>query len=338
MAGVILGIIARRLMVAIPMMLVVSVMIFVVLRMLPADPLAMSLPPNATQEEAEAMRRELGLDRPIMEQYAIWLGHLVEGDLGRSIAFRQSVLDLIATTLPATIELVFLGLLLGISVGVAGGLFMFHVRGTRKEPAADLVSTILMSIPEFLWAIFLILGLGVALDLLPFIGRISPEFKVERHTGFLLLDTLLSGQFDAFVNVLMHMILPTMALALALSPLVMRVLRSSLLETILEDYVTMARLRGLSERRILLRHALKNAALPTLSLIGVQAGFLFGGTLLVEVIYSYPGLGNMMVEAVRNQDLPIIQGVALTYCLVVLFLNAMVDIAYLVLNPRLRPQ
>ena len=134
------------------------------------------------------------------------------------------------------------------------------------------------------------------------------------------------------------MILPTLALALALSPLVMRVLRSSLLETILDDYVTMARLRGLSERRILIRHALKNAALPTLSLIGVQAGFLFGGTLLVEVIYSYPGLGNMMVEAVRNQDLPIIQGVALTYCLVVLVLNALVDIAYLVLNPRLRPQ
>ena len=338
MAGIILGIFVRRLMVAVPMMLVVSVMIFVVLRLLPADPLAMSLPPNATYEEAEAMRRALGLDRPILEQYAIWLGNLVEGDLGRSIAFRQSVFGLIATTLPATIELVFLGLVVGIAVGVAGGLLMFHVRGTGKEPVADLMSTILMSIPEFLWAIFLILGFGVALDLLPFIGRISPEYTVERQTGFLLIDTLLSGQLGGFVNVLTHMVLPTLALALALAPLVMRVLRSSLLETILDDYVTMARLRGLSERRILLRHALKNAALPTLSLIGVQAGFLFGGTLLVEVIYSYPGLGNMMVEAVRNQDLPIIQGVALTYCLVVLFLNALVDIAYLVLNPRLRPQ
>jgi peptide/nickel transport system permease protein len=338
MAGVILGIIVRRLMVAIPMMLVVSVMIFVVLRLLPTDPLAMSLPPNATHEEAEAMRRALGLDRPIMEQYVIWLGHLVQGDLGRSIAFRQSVFGLIAATLPATIELVFCGLVAGIAVGIAGGLLMFHVRNTRKEPVADLVSTILMSIPEFLWAIFLILGFGVALDLLPFIGRISAEYTVPRVTGFLLLDTLLSGQIGGFVNVLTHMVLPTLALALALSPLVMRVLRSSLLETILDDYVTMARLRGLSERRILLRHALKNAALPTVSLIGVQAGFLFGGTLLVEVIYSYPGLGNMMVEAVRNQDLPIIQGVALTYCLVVLMLNAFVDIAYLVLNPRLRPQ
>jgi dipeptide transport system permease protein len=338
MAGVILGIIIRRLLVAIPMMLVVSIMIFVVLRLLPTDPLAMSLPPNATHAEAEAMRHDLGLDRPIMEQYVIWLGHLVQGDLGRSIAFRQSVFGLIATTLPATIELVFCALVVGIAFGLLGGLLMFHVRGTRKEPVADLASTVLMSIPEFLWAIFLILGFGVALDLLPFIGRISPGISVTRHTGFLLLDTLLSGSFAGFVDVLTHMILPTLALALALSPLIMRVLRSSLLETILDDYVTMARLRGISERRILIRHALKNAALPTLSLIGVQAGFLFGGTLLVEVIYSYPGLGNMMVEAVRNQDLPIIQGVALTYCLVVLVLNAMVDIAYLVLNPRLRPQ
>jgi peptide/nickel transport system permease protein len=338
MAGVVLGIIVRRLLVAIPMMLVVSIMIFVVLRLLPTDPLAMSLPPNATHAAAEAMRHSLGLDKPIMEQYVIWLGHVVQGDLGRSIAFRQSVFGLIETTLPATIELVVCALVVGIAFGVAGGLLMFYVRGTRKEPVADLFSTILMSIPEFLWAIFLILALGVALDLLPFIGRISPEYKVPTITGFLLLDTLLSGQVRAFLDVVTHMILPTLALALALSPLVMRVLRSSLLETILEDYVTMARLRGISERRILVRHALKNAALPTLSLIGVQAGFLFGGTLLVEVIYSYPGLGNMMVEAVRNQDLPIIQGVALTYCLVVLMLNALVDIAYLGLNPRLRPQ
>jgi len=338
MVATILRIIFRRLLVAVPMMLVVSMMIFVVLRLLPADPLAMSLPPNATTAEAEAMRAALGLDRPVAEQYLIWLGHLLQGDLGRSIQFRQSVSSLIATTLPATIELVISALVTGIALGIAGGLVMFHVRGTRKEPMADLASTVLMSIPEFLWAIFLILGFGVALDLLPFIGRIAPDYTVVRRSGFLLLDTLLAGQLAAFLDALTHMILPTLALALALAPLIMRVLRSSLLETILEDYITMARLRGLSERRILIWHALKNAALPTLSLIGVQAGFLFGGTLLVEVIYSYPGLGNMMVEAVRNQDLPIVQGVALTYCLVVLLLNAMVDIAYLVLNPRLRPQ
>jgi peptide/nickel transport system permease protein len=139
-----------------------------------------------------------------------------------------------------------------------------------------------------------------------------------------------------FVDALKHMILPSLALGIAFSPTIMRVLRSSLLDVYHEDYVHQARLRGLSERRILLHHALKNAILPTLSLMGVQFGFLFGGTLLIEVIYSYPGLGNLMVDAVRNADLPIIQAVGLTYCVVVLFINTVVDAAYVILNPKLR--
>jgi peptide/nickel transport system permease protein len=134
----------------------------------------------------------------------------------------------------------------------------------------------------------------------------------------------------------LHLVLPALALAIGLAPLIMRVLRSSLLEVILDDYVTQARLRGVPERTILLRHALRNAALPTVSLIGVQAGFMFGGTVLVEVIFGYPGLGNLMVDAVRNHDLPVIQAVALVYCLLVLGINALVDVLYLVINPKLR--
>jgi peptide/nickel transport system permease protein len=195
-----------------------------------------------------------------------------------------------------------------------------------------------MSVPEFLWAILLILGLGVGLRLLPFIGRVDAQITVPTVTHFLLLDSLIAGKPGAVASVLAHLALPALALALALAPLIMRVLRSSLIDTYAEDYITLARLRGLSERRILWRHALKNAALPTLSLIGVQAGFMFGGTLLVEVIYSYPGIGSLMVDAVRNNDLPLIQGVAVTYCIVVLAINTAVDIGYLVLNPRLRRQ
>jgi ABC-type dipeptide/oligopeptide/nickel transport system permease component len=193
-------------------------------------------------------------------------------------------------------------------------------------------------VPEFLWAILLILSLGVGLRLLPFIGRVDAQISVPPLTHFLLLDSLIAGPPGAFLSVLAHLALPALALALALAPLIMRVLRSSLIDTYAEDYITLARLRGLSERRILWRHALKNAALPTLSLIGVQAGFMFGGTLLVEVIYSYPGIGSLMVDAVRNNDLPLIQGVAVTYCIVVLVINTAVDIGYLVLNPRLRRQ
>ncbi len=332
-----LGILIRRLAAAIPILLVVSALVFVVLRLIPADPLGMSLPPNATQEDVEIMRHEMGLDRPIPEQYAIWLGHIVRGDLGVSSHFRQSVAGLIATALPTTLELVACGLFLGVLLGMVCGLFMFAWRGKLGEQVTDIGSVVVMSIPEFLWAIFLILGVGVGLRLLPFIGRVDPQVIVPNVTGFLLIDSLLAGPAK-FASVVAHLVLPASALALALAPLIMRVLRSSLIDTYVEDYVTLARLRGLSERRILLRHALKNAALPTVSLIGVQAGFMFGGTLLVEVIYTFPGIGNLMVEAVRNHDLPLIQGIALVYCVIVLVINTVVDIAYLGLNPKLRRQ
>ncbi len=336
MGSEILGIVVRRILVAIPLILLVSVLVFVVLRLIPADPLAMAVPPNATKADIEAMRREMGLDLPIMEQYVRWLGQLLSGNFGRSIAFGQPVLTLVAQSLPATIELAFLSALLATVIGIAGGLLMYYLRGGIGEQITDLSSTFMMSIPEFLWGLFLILVVGVSLNMLPFAGRLEAGVTVPTVTGFLLLDALISGQVGAFFDALKHMILPCLALALGTAPLVMRILRSSLLEVSHEDYITMARLRGLSERQILLKHAFKNAFLPTLTLMGVQFGFLFGGTLLVEVIFSYPGLGNLMVEAVRNTDLPIIQGVALIYALAVLIINLLVDISYLTLNPKLR--
>ncbi len=336
MGSEILGIVFRRILVAIPLILLVSILVFVVLRLIPADPLAMAVPPNATKADIEAMRHEMGLDLPIMEQYVIWLGQILSGNFGRSIAFGQPVLTLIGQSLPATIELAFLSAVLATVIGIAGGLLMYYLRGGIGEQVTDLSSTFMMSIPEFLWGLFLILVVGVSLDLLPFAGRLEAGQTVPKATGFLLVDALISGQIDVFGNALEHMILPCLALALGTAPLIMRILRSSLLEVSHEDYITMARLRGLSERQILLRHAFKNAFLPTLTLMGVQFGFLFGGTLLVEVIFSYPGLGNLMVEAVRNTDLPIIQGVALVYALAVLIINLFVDLSYLTLNPKLR--
>jgi ABC-type dipeptide/oligopeptide/nickel transport system permease component len=335
MVGSGLGILYRRFLIALPTILVVSILIFVVLRLLPADPLAMSMPPNATQQEMAEMRHQMGFDRGIPEQYAIWLGRIARGDFGTSIQFRRSVSDLILTALPTTLELVATGLALGIPLGLGCGLLMFSWRGTLKEQAADVGSIVVMSIPEFLWAILLILGFGVALRMLPFIGRMDAQITVPRTTGFLLIDTLLAGDLGAFRSAVEHLALPAFSLALAITPLIMRVLRSSLFDTYVDDYITLARLRGLSERRILLCHALKNAALPTVSLIGVQAGFMFGGTLLVEVIFTLPGIGNLMVQALRNQDLPLIQGIALVYCVIVLVVNTVVEVAYLGLNPRL---
>ncbi len=326
---------AGRLVSAVPLMAIVSVMIFVILRMLPSDPIAMLLPPNATVEDAARLRAAYGLDEPLYEQYAIWIGGVLRGDFGVSIHLHQPVGDLLRNTLPATIELVVASAVIGITLGLGGGLLLFALRGTLGEHIGDFVSIAILSLPEFLWSILLLLVFGVALAILPFMGRLDPGIMVPSVTGFLIIDSIFAGP-DALASALSHMALPALSLGIAFSPLVMRVVRTALLEIQREDYVDMARARGLGPLRVLLNHQLRNAAIPTVSLIGVQVAFLFGGTMLVEVIYSYPGLGNLMVEAVKAQDLPLIQAVALSYCAVVLILNAAVDASYLVLNPRLR--
>lgn len=336
MFATIAKLLARRILVSIPILLLVSMLLFMILRVLPVDPAAMSLPPNATIEEIEAKRVEMGLTLPLPQQYAIWLSQVAHGDFGTSIQLRTSVTRLIGQTLPATIELAVLAMAIASALGIAGGLLLFYLRGTRSETVLDVGSIALLSLPEFLWGLFLILLFGVWFEFLPFTGVLSAGYQKPDITGFLLVDSLIAGQFATFWNAVQHLILPAFALGVSFSPPIMRVLRSSLLDVYQDDYIHQARLRGLSERRILIGHALKNAILPTLSLMGVQFGFLFGGTLLIEIIYSYPGMGNLMVDAIRNTDLPIIQAVGLTYCVVVLVISILVDSLYLILNPKLR--
>jgi peptide/nickel transport system permease protein len=336
MITTVLKLFARRLLAAIPILLVVSALLFCVLRVLPVDPAAMSLPPSASIAEIEAKRREMGLDRPLSQQYLIWLKGALQGDFGSSIQFRRQAGSLVAESLPATIELAVAAMVIAAILGFGGGLLLYRLRNTVFEVVADLGSILLLSIPEFLWGLILLFLFGVMLQLLPFTGRLSPGLSQPHVTGFLLLDALIAGRFDIFWSALRHLVLPATALGLAFSPAIMRVLRSSLFDVYQEDYIEQARLRGLSENRILIGHALRNAALPTLTLAGVQFGFLFSGTLLVEVIYSYPGMGNLMVDAVRNADLPLIQTVGLTYCIVVLLINTVIDGLYVLLNPKLR--
>lgn len=336
MIATVLKLFARRLLAAIPILLVVSALLFCVLRVLPVDPAAMSLPPSASIAEIDAKRREMGLDQPLSQQYLIWLKGALHGDFGSSIQFRRQAGALVAQSLPATIELAVVAMVIATILGFGGGLLLFRLRNSVFEVIADLGSILLLSIPEFLWGLILLFLFGVMLQLLPFTGRLSPGLSQPHITGFLLLDALIAGRFDIFWSALQHLFLPAMALGLAFSPAIMRVLRSSLFDVYQEDYIEQARLRGVSENRILIGHALRNAALPTLTLAGVQFGFLFSGTLLVEVIYSYPGMGNLMVDAVRNADLPLIQTVGLTYCIVVLLINTVIDGLYVLLNPKLR--
>ena len=337
MIWTLVGLLWRRFLISLPLLLVVSIVLFVVLRALPTDPVAMMLPPTASKEDVAAMRAAYGFDKPLPVQYEMWLSGALHGDLGLSTASRTPVSRMLADAAPATLELVLCGVTVGCLIGLAGGLAMYGWRGRLLESAADVSSTVMMSLPEFLWALTFVLCLGVWIPLLPFIGRINPSIHLPPGgTGFFLYDTLAAGNFPGFLDVVRHLTLPVFAVALPFAPGIMRVLRSSLLDVGNEEYVRLARLRGIGARRILVHHMLRNAALPTISLIGVQAGFMFGGTLLVEIIFAWPGLGNMMVTAVRNQDLPLIQGIVLCYSVIVLVLNLLVDASYLALNPKLR--
>ena len=326
----------RRVLVAVPILLLVSFLLFAALRLLPIDSAAMSLPPTATLAELADKRHAMGLDQPIPAQYAIWLDDALSGRFGVSNALRRDAGALVIQALPATIELALSAMLTATIIGLGGGLLLFRVRGTWMEAAGDLGSTLMMSVPDFMWALLLLLAFGVVIPILPFMGRLDAGISVQRATGFLLIDSALSGKVAVLLSALRHMVLPALALGLAFAPPIARVLRSSLLDVYHDDYIRQARQRGIGETRVLLRHALKNAILPTLTLMGVQFGFLFGGTLLIEVIYGYPGIGNLMVDAVRNADLPVIQTVGLAYCVMVLLISMSVDGLSIVLDPRAR--
>jgi ABC-type dipeptide/oligopeptide/nickel transport system permease component len=331
-----LKIMARRLATLPIMLLIVSIVVFAVLRAIPSDPIAMIVPPGATQADIESIRQTYGFNLPLPQQYLLWLEHALTGDLGQSIYFREPVTTLLAKAFPATAELATTSLLLALLLSIPGGLFLYRLKSTASRIAAELGIVTALSVPSFLWAIFFILLFGVAFPILPFTGRISGNTILPDITGFALIDLLLTLRLHDWLDAALHLLLPSLALALSFAPPVIRVLRSSLLDTEREDYVTYARQRGVPERDVLISHMLRNAALPTITLIGLQFGFLFGGTLLVEIIFSFPGLGSLTVQAVRNHDLPLLQGAALVFCVVVLLTNTIVDALYVILNPRLR--
>jgi ABC-type dipeptide/oligopeptide/nickel transport system permease component len=326
----------RRLLIALPTLLGVAIIVFVLMRVVPGNPIAMMTPPGATEADIERLRALYGLDKPVPEQFAIWLGQVAEGDFGTSISQRRSVLALIAERLPATLELALaamtVAVLLGVVLAVAGTWW----GGRWPEAVIDGITGLVLAIPDFLWALIFILVFGVLVAVLPISGRIDPRLAFDFVTQFYLAESLLRGAFGVFATLLAHLVLPAAALALPLTAVITRVLKSSLAEAMTQDYVRMAAVRGFSRLRIIVGEALGNALIPTVTLTGVQFTFLIGGTVLVERIFAYPGIGNMAIGAVIDRDLPLIQGLVLTFALLFIAINLAVDMSYALLNPRLR--
>lgn len=328
--------IVTRLLLALVTLAGVAVIVFILLRAVPGDPIAMMIAPGATDADIANLRARYGLDKPLFDQFLIWAGDLLRGDFGTSISLRQDVLSLIAGRLPATLELAFLSLLIAVLVGGGTAILSTRLRERRAETVIDSANGFLLAIPEFIWAMAFVFLLGVIWPILPVSGRIDPVSDPGFTTEFLLLESLLRFRFSITGDVLSHMAMPAFALALPLAAVIARVLKSALLEAMEQEYVLLARLKGYGEFALIWREALRNAVLPALALTGVQFTFMLGGTVIVERIFAYPGLGNMAIDAVINRDLPLIQGLVLTFGLMFILINLAVDLLAVAINPRLR--
>jgi ABC-type dipeptide/oligopeptide/nickel transport system permease component len=314
----------------------VAIVVFVLVRVAPGDPIAMMIGPGASPQDIADMRALYGLDKSIPAQFAIWLGHVLRGDFGTSISLRESVTSIVFGRLPATLELAFLALAIAVLVGGVMALLAARWRGTPTEAGVDLFNGIALSVPDFLWGLTFILLFGVAIPIFDISGRVTPTLELPFVTPFYLLESIVRLRFDLTLDLLGHMLMPALALALPLAAVISQILKTSLKEVMHQDYVLIARTKGFSETYVLLHEALRNAVTPSLTVIGVQFTFLIGGTVIVERLFSYEGLGNLAIDAVVNRDLPLIQGIVLLFAVIFVGVNLAVDVCYVALNPKLR--
>jgi len=314
----------------------VAVIVFVVIRVVPGNPIAMMLPPGATDGDVARLTALYGLDKSIFRQFLIWAGGVLQGDFGTSITTRQPVLGLVLGRLPATLELSVMALVIATVIGGFAALTGTRLRGTRSEAAIDVANGMALSVPDFLWGLVLILLFGVLWPVFNISGRVTPSIDLPFTTNFYLFESLVRLRPDLWWDIVSHMLLPALALAIPLAAIIGQVLKQSLKETMHLDYVTLSRTKGYSESHVITREALPNAVLPALTLVGVQFTFLIGGTVITERIFSYPGIGNLAIDAVINRDLPLIQGLVLTFGVIFIIVNMLVDALTMWLNPRLR--
>lgn len=329
--------ILERVLYAIPIMLGVAIIVFVSVRLTPGDPVDIMMGQGGaiSTGEIEQLRSEFHLDKPIATQLWYFLRDAGQGDLGFSYIKKQSVGKLIKDRLPATIELAAGALIFALAVAFPIGV-MSAVRQNSWLDRLSMGTAFLgISMPSFWLGIVLILIFGVWLRWLPVQGRIDPNIDLEVITGFYALDSILTQNWEALKSTIAHLILPSITLGAAVAAIVARVLRSSMLETLRTDYVHLARAKGAPEGTVVRKHALRNALIPTVTVVGLQVGVLLGGNMIVETVFGWPGLGRMVVEAIFNRDFPLVQGAVMVYAFTFVIANLIVDVLYTYLNPRI---
>jgi dipeptide transport system permease protein len=329
--------IVTRLSLIIPTFIGITFLAFVLIRLVPGDPIeTLAGERGIDPVRHEALRKEYGFDRPLMVQYAIYIGRLLHGDFGSSIITHEPVLREFKALFPATIELGVSAILMALVIGLPAGMLAAVKRNSILDHGVMGASLTGYSMPIFWWGLLLILLCSVQLGLTPVSGRIAVLYFVEPVTGFLLIDTLLSDQKGAFLSAVQHLILPTIVLGTVPLAVIARMTRSAMLEVLGEDYIRTARAKGLPPSRVIGLHALRNALIPVVTVIGLQVSVLFTGAILTETIFSWPGVGKWLIEAINRRDYPVLQGGALLIGLVVMAINLLVDVLYGTINPRIR--
>ncbi len=328
--------IIRRLLSLIPTLLGVSIIVFLFLRMIPGDPALALAGEHATEENVQRIREEFGLDRPLHEQYFTYMGKVLRGDLGRSILSKRPISDEIRVRFPATVELSVCALAVALIVGVPAGMISATKRNSIIDNVAMVGSLLGISMPIFWLGLMLNWFFAVQLGWLPSVTRLDSGIELQRITNLLIVDSILTGNPEALLNAIQHLILPAIALGTIPMAIIARMTRSAMLEVLEQDYVRTARAKGLRERVVIARHALKNALLPVITIVGLQVGVLLSGAVLTETIFAWPGIGRWLYLSILSRDYPIVQGMALFITVLFLIINLLVDLSYAIVDPRIR--
>jgi peptide/nickel transport system permease protein len=333
--------IAERALRLVAVLLAITIVSFLFMKSIPGDPVAIRLGDHASPAQVAALRTAFGLDKPWFVQLGLYLDHAARGDLGRSIIDDQSVLSKLSQYFPATIELAMAAMIVAIALGVPIGIVAALRWRTSVDAAATSLALLGVSIPVFWLGWMLVYLLSVVpshwgLNLFPVSGRLSLQYDVRPITHLLVLDALLEGNLRAAGDALWHLALPALTLGTIPLAIVAKVTRSGMLEVLRSDYVRTARAKGLSEWAVVVRHALRNALVPIITVIGLQTGLLLGGAVLTENVFAWPGVGRLAFDAISNRDMPVVNGCILLFAGAFVVVNALVDVLYAAANPRIR--
>jgi peptide/nickel transport system permease protein len=341
MGGGLRAYVLTRLVLTVPMLFVLLTVVFVLLHVAPGDPVLAIAPPAAPQATIDALRHQLGLDKPLWQQYLDYMSGVLRLDLGASLIYRgQQVTDRIAATFPATLELTLAATALAIVVGVGVGALAGARRGSRLDVGARLFGIVVYSMPVFWLGILLILLFSTTLHWLPSGGRGLSPLDAQGHpadyTGMNTLDSLLALDTQALADNALHLLLPAATLGLVIAGVFVRITRVNMLRTMTSDYVEAARARGVPERQVILNHALRNALIPVVTVVGLTFALLLSGAVLTENVYNWPGLARELTRALGNRDYPVVQGITAFFALIVVAVSLLIDVVNALIDPRVR--